>query len=191
MRCRICGAKLKKDGDICSNCYKLYQEEEDLKKDTSERLVIKRKYSISYNLLSYFWIFLIAILSAIVCVSGGDFLYALLILFVCAVILGGLLFIDKRISLGTKAIFYDRKVVYKFNFLFIDNEKVVKYSDLRDVKIFSQSFLQRKFGYGDICFYAKGTIPGVSLLNGFQIKNVENVEEVLQKIGNIIGTIEK
>ena len=39
MRCRICGAKLKKEGDICTNCYKKYQEEEDLKKDVNERLV--------------------------------------------------------------------------------------------------------------------------------------------------------
>ena len=43
MRCRICGAKLKKEGDICTNCYKKYQEEEDLKKDVNERLVVKRK----------------------------------------------------------------------------------------------------------------------------------------------------
>ena len=191
MRCRICGSKLIKEGDICSNCYKLYKEEEDLKKDVERKLVVYRKYSISYNLIKEFWIFLIAILSAIICISGGDISYGLLIVFGCAVLVGLLLFIDKRISIGTKAVFYDKKVVYTFKFLFIDVEKTVKYSDLRDVKIFSQSFFQKRFRYGDICFYAKGTIPGVSLLNGFQIKNVENVDEVLQKIGNIIGTLEK
>ena len=38
MRCSICGAKLKKEGDICINCYKAYQEEEDLKKDVKVKL---------------------------------------------------------------------------------------------------------------------------------------------------------
>ena len=28
MRCSICGAKLKKAGDICTTCYKAYQEVE-------------------------------------------------------------------------------------------------------------------------------------------------------------------
>ena len=33
MRCSICGAKLAKEGDICKNCYKEFQEEEELKKE--------------------------------------------------------------------------------------------------------------------------------------------------------------
>ena len=51
---------------------------------------------------------------------------------------------------------------------------------------------QKKFGYGDICVYAKGIIPGVGFFGGFQIKNVENVQENLDKIGEILGiTIEQ
>ena len=41
MKCKICGAKLKKDGDICKNCYKAYLEEEELKKDINKQLRIK------------------------------------------------------------------------------------------------------------------------------------------------------
>ena len=49
MRCKICGAKLaKENADICLNCYKAYQEEEDLKKDIEEKLIVKRRYKISY-----------------------------------------------------------------------------------------------------------------------------------------------
>ena len=191
MRCRICGAKLKKEGDICSNCYKMYQEEEYLKKDINERLIVRRKYSILYNLLNNAWIFVIAIFSMIMCLSSNEYLYCFLVFLGSAALLGLLLFIDKRIAVGTKAIFYDKKVVYTFKFAFINTDKTVKYSDLRNVKIFKQSFLQRRLGFGDICFYAKGALPGTSLLNGFQVKNVDNVEEVLQKIGNIVGTLEK
>ena len=73
--------------------------------------------------------------------------------------------------------------------LFFDTEKTVKYSDLADITYF-QTFSQKRFGYGDLCVYAKGAIPGTTIFNGFQLKNVENVDEVLNQIGEIVGKIE-
>jgi hypothetical protein len=46
-------------------------------------------------------------------------------------------------------------------------------------------------GMGDICIYAKGGIPGANLLNGFQIKDVENLTETLEKIKEVIGVVEE
>lgn len=189
MKCSICGAKLKKAGDVCNNCYKEFQEEEALKKDVKEVYKIRRKYAIKYEMIKYLWILIIfGLCLAISIIAGriGEFFITLLIL---AVILGVLLFIDKRIATGTKVVFYEKKVVYTFKFLFINKRKVIKYSDLKDVSYF-QVFKQKLVGMGDLCFYAKGAIPGVSLLNGFQIKDVENVAEVLRKIKEIVGTIE-
>jgi len=190
MRCKICGAELRKEGDICTNCYKLYQEEEDLKNDSNERLILKRKYSIGYNLVKYWWIFAIFVLSSIVCLSGGEVLPVLGLVLGLVLIIGFLLFLDKRLAVGTRAKFYDTKVIYTFNFLFFNTVKVVKYSDITDVAIYPSSIWQKKYNLGDICVYAKGSIFGANLLNGFQIKNVENVEEVLEEIGNIIGPLE-
>ncbi len=187
MKCRICGAKLKKDGDICSNCYKAYLEEEDLKKDTNEIFRIKRKYSISYELVKYAWVTIIFILSFLMCLSNGVLTEILLIL-IFVVVMGLLLFIDKRIALGTKVIFYEKKMVYTFKFLFINTEKVVKYTDFRDATYY-QTYTQKRFGFGDLCIYAKGTFPGATLLNGFQIKNVENVKEVKETIFQLLGII--
>lgn len=189
MKCKICGAKLKKDGDICINCYKDYQEEEDLKKDTNVRLKLRRKYSISYEIAKYSWLFIIFILSFLICISTGTILETIILVVGFLIVLGFLFFIDKRIAMATQATFYEKKVVYVFKFLFIDTEKVVKYTDLRDVTYY-QTFKQKKFGYGDLCIYAKGVFPGATLLNGFQIKNIENVKETLEVIGEIIGTIE-
>ena len=87
--------------------------------------------------------------------------------------------------MATKATFYEKKVVYKFDFLFIHIERVVKYTDITDVTYY-QKMRQKKYGFGDLCFYAKGVIPGATLLNGFQIKNVEDVEGTLYKIGEIV-----
>jgi hypothetical protein len=189
MRCSICGAKLKKEGDICTNCYKAYQEEEDLKKDVNVRLKLKRKYSIPYEISRYAELILIFILATIGCFALKNILEGFLCLLLLIVLIGILMFLDKRIANSTKAVFYDKKVEYTFKFLFFDTHKMVKYSDLKDVTYY-QTHRQKKYGYGDLCVYAKGSIPGATLLNGFQIKNVENVKEVLEEIGKIVGPIE-
>ena len=189
MRCSICGAKLKKEGDICINCYKKYQEEEDLKKDVNEQLKIKRKYSIGYEFIKYGWLILIFILSAMGCFAFSNVLEGTLCLVIFVVLMGFLLFWDKRIAMATKAVFYEKKMVYTFKFLFFDTEKTVKYSDLADITYF-QTFAQKRFGYGDLCVYARGVIPGTTIFNGFQLKNVENVKEVLEEISEIVGAIE-
>lgn len=186
MKCSICGAKLRKPGDICSTCYKAYQEEEDLKKDTKEVYKIRRKYSIPYEIVRYSELYLIFIISAIGCWAFGNILEGFLCLLLMFVALAICMIWDKRIAIATRAIFYEKKVVYKFDFLFIHTERVVKYSDLKDVTYY-QKMRQKRYGFGDLCFYARGPIPGATLLNGFQIKNVEDVEGTLDKIGEIVG----
>lgn len=48
MRCKICGAKLRKEGDICTSCYKEYCKEEAI--ISYEELLAKSKMaSISYS----------------------------------------------------------------------------------------------------------------------------------------------
>lgn len=188
MRCSICGAKLKKEGDICINCYKAYQEEEDLKKDVKVKLKLKRKYSIAYEFRKYMELIIIFILAILGCIAFENIGAALLGVLLLIVTMGLLLFLDKRIANSTTATFYEKKAVYTFKFLFFDTQKVVKYTDLKDVTYY-QTFRQKKFGYGDLCVYAKGAIPGATLLNGFQIKNVENVKEVLEQIGEIVGPL--
>ena len=191
MKCSICGARLTKDGDICANCYKEFQEDEKLKNDNKEQLKLKRKYSISYEFLRYVELILICILAAAVCIMSGGIIEALAVFVVFALIFGILFFVDKRIALGTKVTFYETKAVYTFKLGFINTTKVVKYSEIADVRLF-QTHRQKKYGFGDLCVYTKGVIPGVGFFNGFQIKNIENAQENLVKIGEIIGiTIEK
>lgn len=186
MRCSICGAKLAKEGDICKNCYKEFQEEEELKKDTNEQLKIKRKYSIAYEVAKYVELIILAIFALIVCVSSGGIWESLVVVGVFAVIFGFLLFIDKRLAVATKVVFYEKKVVYTFDMGPINTTKVVKYDEISDIRYF-QSRRQKKFGFGDLCVYTKGVIPGAGFFGGFQIKNIENVQGNLDKIGEILG----
>lgn len=188
MRCSICGAKLKKEGDICVNCYKTYQEEEDLKKDVNVKLKVKRKYAIAYEFYKYSELICILILAALGCIAFGNIWSAILGVLLLVVTLGLLFFLDKRIANATTATFYEKKMEYTFKFLFFDTKKIVKYTDLKDVTYY-QTRRQKKYGYGDLCVYAKGAIPGATLLNGFQVKNVENVKEVLEQIGEIVSPL--
>lgn len=187
MRCRICGAKLaKENADICLNCYKSYQEEEDLKKDVEEKLVVKRKYKISYTILKYAEVVFIFLLATLGFITYGNVIEAIWCILIFVLLMVLLLAINKRIAQNTKAVFYNKKVVYTSKNILFHTEKTVKYSDLTDITFF-QSWRQRKKGFGDICVYAKGTVPGATLLNGFQIKDVENIDEVMEAIKNTIG----
>ena len=105
MRCSICGAKLKKDGDICTNCYKEFQKEEALKKDNVEQIKLKRKYSVNYEMLRYLEVHVVFLLAVIVCFSAGGFVEALGVILIYAAVMGLLLCVDKRIAMGTRAVF--------------------------------------------------------------------------------------
>ena len=181
MRCSICGAKLKKEGDVCSNCYQEFQEDEELKKDVKEVLKVKRKYLIKYEILRYIEIIIVFSLCLLGLLGSKSFLEFLGTALLFAVVMGFLLFWDKRVANGTTATFYEKKAVYEFKFLLFNTTKVVKYKDIKDVAIY-QTRRQKRLGMGDICIY-----PGMTLINGFQIKDVENVNETLQQIKEVIG----
>ena len=190
MKCRICGAKLKKAGDICSVCYKEFQEEEELKKDIVQKLSINRKYLISYEITKHFEIIVICLLAAVLCFVAGGIFEAICALLILVIIVGGLMAYSKRASIGTKLVFYEKKVVFIKKFLFFNDQKTIKYSDIRDVTYF-QSYRQKKFKFGDLCIYTKEAIPGLGYFNGCHIHDVENISETLKQIGEIIGLVEE
>lgn len=190
MRCRICGAKLEKENaDICLNCYKDFQEEEELKKDTNERLVVKRKYKISYTLLKWFEAILILTVSTLGMFAVNKPFEALLCAFISLIVIVVILAVSKRIAKGTKVIFYDKKAVYTVRNFLYNNQKVIKYTDIKDITVF-QTYRQKKMKFGDICVYVKSNVPGAAFFKGFQIKDVENISETLEKIYEIVGITE-
>lgn len=190
MKCRICGAKLKKDGDICNICYKEFQEEEDLKKDTNQKLCVKRKYLISYEITKRLELIIVFILALLLCLLSGGILEGLAVIAVGILVIGLFLAYSKRAAMGTQIIFYEKKVVFIKKYLFFNEEKTIKYSDIRDVTYF-QTFRQKKFKLGDLCIYTKETIPGLGYFNGCHISNIENTDEVLSQIVQLVGPIEE
>lgn len=93
-------------------------------------------------------------------------------------------FIGKRIAVGTKCNFYEDKLVYTFDFLFIHTKKVVNYKDIQDI-VYSQRFLQKRFGLGDISIILGKKGP---LIKGIDICDVANVSEVFKKLTESVGS---
>lgn len=180
MRCKICGAKLKKEGDICKNCYKEYKEKETLYKDDEEKnFEIKRKYSPVYNLLRSGEIILILLLISLTGLDKFGIVVGILITILCLIVLGAWLFYNKKRAYGTKTIFYQTKFRFLAKYPLVNREEVIAYSDVKDMAFF-QTWTQKLFKTADIRFYTKG------FLNGLTIKDIPNIKENFTKMQNII-----
>ncbi len=179
MRCKICGAKLRKEGDICTSCYKEYCKEEALDNDTNEIFKLYRQYLPKYQLTRFFDFYMIMLL--LIAASFVQKAIGLAIFFIFVTIVGvavGLI-VSKRIAVNTSCIFYEKKVVHKYK----DRKKTLAYSDLKNVTYY-QNFFQKLFKLGDIQFRPE---LGTYLTKGFEIKNVPNIEDNWAKIQEILG----
>ncbi len=181
MKCKICGAKLNKDGDICKNCYQNILEEEKLEKDVNEILKIKRKYMPAYEIYTLTELIIIFVVVSISLLATQGFLHSLLSLLIFVIIIAGILLIRKKIAIGTRCVFYETKVKYNFDFLFIHKEKIIKYENINDISYY-QTRKQKKYDMADLCVYVKYT----GLIGGFSIKNMPNATKDLEKIKEIV-----
>ena len=51
MKCRVCGAELKKDGELCNNCLNRLQQEEAIRGDKTPVYGFKSTFILGYELL--------------------------------------------------------------------------------------------------------------------------------------------
>ena len=112
MKCKICGAKLKKeDGDICTSCYQKYQEEEDLKQDTTVIYKFNRSFNIGYEIMRYMILYFIFLLTILMLISTKEWLEVLLCIAGFVIIMGALFYKDKVMANGTSVTCYETKMV--------------------------------------------------------------------------------
>lgn len=182
MKCKICGAKLKKEGDICKNCYNEYKNYEDLSKDNeNEVFSIKRKYSPKFNLLKSGEIILFSLLIILAGFAYYPTIIGILIMILVLVAFGGWMFFCKKRSVGTKTIFYETKLKHEEKYWFINNEEFIPYDEITDMAFF-QTKSQKWCDVGDIRFYGKG------FLKGLTIKDIPELKENFEKIKDLINS---
>jgi len=182
MRCSMCGAQLKKEGDICNKCYKEYEEYQNLKRDDNVLYKVNRKYLPKFQLTQNWDVCLIFLLVILTLLGLGGVGQSLLALLIFILVIGIVLFWHKSIAKGTVYTFYENSIKYNLDFLFIHREKIIKKSDVTEVKIY-QTRRQKWFGLGDIRIYTKGNF----LMNGIDMRNIANVLEAFEKVKGILN----
>lgn len=182
MRCRMCGAQLKNEGDICKNCYKKYNEKIKLnKEDEPVQFTIKRKYSPKFNLLKNGELIVLLLIVILAGFSSYNTIIAILITIFSIFIFGLWMFFNKKRASGTKTVFYQTKFKYKAKYPFVDREEAVAYDDIKDMAYF-QTRSQKICKVGDIRFYTKGFLSGIT------ISDIPDIQENFNKIKDFINS---
>ena len=181
MKCKMCGAELKKEGDICKNCYEKYKKQEILRSDDEEVLFsIKRKYSPKFNLLKNGEVIVLALIIILAGFSAYSTLAGIGIMILTVLAFGGWMFFNKVRAIGTKTTFYETKLRYQADYLFVHRDEFVPYNDMKDMQYF-QTRSQKICNIGDIRFYTKG------FLNGLTISDIPDIKENFEKIRSVIN----
>lgn len=155
-----------------------------------ELLKVKKKYSIKYVLLvKLIEVYIIFLLVIIISFYSGLVSIGILSIFVLLVIIIGTLILSKKSASKTYMSFYDDRIVYKRKFLFIDKERTLEYSEVKDI-VYTQGtswytrIWQKIFKFGNIYVYPK---KGNIITHGMALEVVENIDEVVENIKKIIG----
>lgn len=155
-----------------------------------ELLKIRKKYSIKYvltaKLIEVYIIFLLVIIFSF---CSGATMIGIFSIFILIVIVFCTLIFSKKSAAQTYISFYEDKVIYKRKFLFIDKEKIVEYSNIKDI-VFTQGtswytrIWQKILKLGNIYIYPK---KGNIITNGISLEVVDNIDKVIEDIKTIVG----
>lgn len=182
MKCKICGAELRKEGDICKKCYAEYVKDEevknDLKSDKNVLLRLHRKYIPLYQLTRYGDYYFLAVVIILVCLAQKQYLWTIFAIILMLVALIAVLAYNKQKAIKTTCTLYEKRIVWKYK----DNVKSMEYSNIDDVKYY-QNFFQKRFNLADVQFRP---LKGTYLANGFEIRNVPNFTETWDKLCDIV-----
>lgn len=182
MKCRNCGIMIP-NGTLCDKCYEESKNSENRNQDKNLLLKLSRKFLPVYAIIqSLEWIFL----GLVVCIMS--IMIKNLLFLICSIIVFGLLvginlFIKKRIAVGTKLYFYETKVVYCFDFLFIHKRNELKYEQIKDIG-YNQTKLQKKFNLGVLIVFSK---KSGFIFRGIRINDIANIEDTFKKIAQLVG----
>jgi positive regulator of sigma E activity len=178
MKCKICGAELKKDGDICTKCYNKIKKEEELKTDTNELYKLKRSYVPGFEIIRMGDFLILALIILLAVLASKQYLACIILLVIFIAIAYLVIKQQKKKAEKTTCTFYEKKIVYNSN----SKEKVIEYKNVKDIG-FYQTFSQKLFNIGDIRIYPEG---GVLITSAINMENVKNVKEEYEKMSEVV-----
>ena len=196
MFCEKCGAKLEEEALFCTKCGAKISEKIQEKPNTQKiedkevQLTVKPAFKFAYLVLPslILWLIIIVFMSEIIelaasedGVSGVGMIVGGIGLAIVILLIAIKVAFQKTQYKKLTYDFYKTKVLFEDSFLNLA-QKEVKYKYIREVTM-KQSFIQRWFNIGNIILY---TNAETGMDNGINIKNVENVKQIYNKIKEIV-----
>lgn len=174
MKCKICGAELRKEGDICTKCYEKLKKEEMLENDTNIIYELNSRFVPGYEIAKIFEYLLLGFIAIVAVIAAGEVISSIIaiVIYILAIVL----YMRHRIKKckNGKCTFYETKVVCKTD----GKEKVLEYENLKDIGYY-QSFGQKIFDLGDLRIFISN---GKFLNSNITFENVKNIKEEYEKL---------
>lgn len=182
MKCRSCGIAIP-NGTLCDECYNDVMKNQKTNQDKKLLLKLTRKFLPIYAAIQNLeWIFL-GLVMCIMSLMIKNLAYLVCSIIFFGILVGINLFIKKRIALGTKMYFYETKIVYCFDFLFIHKRKTLKYEEIKDIG-YNQTWLQKKFNLGALIIFSK---KSGFVFDGIRMNDIANIQDTFKKIAQVVG----
>lgn len=182
MKCQICGAELKRPGEVCNNCMNEILEEKKYEKDDEVLYELRKKFKVLFESSFYLEN---AIIMVIILIGAIQFsmlkLYFVFLALMITIFLISMLLKKKKIESYVYK-FYKTKLVYEYTFLRRES-KTIKYKDIKEIT-YSQTIWERFCKLGQIQI---NTNSGNIFRNGIDIDCVENVEDACRNIKKIVS----
>ena len=163
MNCKICGAELKKPGEMCNNCMNKLLEEQERRNDKRPVYTFKRQFVWGYELLRHIEQIGIVIYWKYALLIGGLFaVWGIVSLF----------YLKLKINSG-ECTLYRTKVVF-IQGIFRKKVKEIPFNDIEEV-YYQLGNMQQLFKVGTIVIKRKTRNPLDKYLYIESVKNIETV----------------
>lgn len=189
MRCKMCGAELKKEGELCNNCMNKVLKEEEKRSDNVKVYEFKRKFVFGYQLSQHIESLIIAIIvCAVLILTASQFLIESIIFLVLVILAETFIFLYDRYKINhSKCTFYMTKFVYKRIVFFKEKNIEISYSDVKELS-YNQTRFEKIFGIGTI--YIKTSSKNL-LEKHIYIDSIKNIDKVFNDIKEKLGSEEE
>ena len=182
MNCKICGAELKREGELCNNCMNKLMEEQRLRNDVNQTYTFKQKFVLGYEIFRHIEQIGIVIFMIILIFSVGLSYWRYAVLAGCVFGIIGILYLlyaDLTINSGICTL-YNTKLVYTKG-KFKKKTKEISFSEIEEIS-YRQGSMQKPFNIGSIIINKKTK----NIINKIIIiDSVKDVDTVFENIKNV------
>lgn len=182
MNCRICGAELKKPGELCNNCMSKLIKEQEIRNDKSPVYTFKRQFVLGFELLSHIEQIAIVIFMIVLLLSVSFSYWKYAVLIACVFSIFGIIYLwYLRIKINSgSCTLYRSKLVFKYGTF---RKKVIEiaYDDIDEI-YYNLTNMQQLFKMGTVVIKRKN---GNILQRNIYIESIKNIEKVFEKIEEV------